>query len=65
MFQVVEKIGAFPKAVYWMLFPLLEKPKGGLRPVLLCAAPVRLWEKARRSTASGFQENHPRKYWAF
>ena len=28
VFQTVEKLGLFPKALYWMLFPLLEKPKG-------------------------------------
>ena len=65
IFQTVEKIGVFPKAVYWMLFPLLEKPKGGLRPILLCAAPVRLWERLRRPVVNTLEVTHPRKFWAF
>eukprot|EP00959_Pyramimonas_sp_CCMP1952_P351309 7360617-Pyramimonas_sp.AAC.1 len=42
-----------------------KKPKGGLRPVLLCAAPVRLSEKARRPMVQDFEARHPRRHWAF
>eukprot|EP00959_Pyramimonas_sp_CCMP1952_P069030 1441030-Pyramimonas_sp.AAC.1 len=47
------------------MFPLLEKPKGGLRPILICAAPVRLWERLRRPHLTPLNDTHPRRYWAF
>eukprot|EP00959_Pyramimonas_sp_CCMP1952_P421882 8838230-Pyramimonas_sp.AAC.1 len=30
LFQAVEPLGLFPKQLFWTLFPLLEKPKGGV-----------------------------------
>eukprot|EP00959_Pyramimonas_sp_CCMP1952_P017621 373890-Pyramimonas_sp.AAC.1 len=48
-----------------MLFPLLEKPKGGLRPILLRAGPVRVWERLRRPELLSFNDNYPRRFWAF
>eukprot|EP00959_Pyramimonas_sp_CCMP1952_P336539 7046968-Pyramimonas_sp.AAC.1 len=48
-----------------MLLPLLEKPKGGLRPSLLLAAPVRIWERSRRPEVDEFLERAHRPYWSF
>ena len=42
---------------------MLEKPKGGFRPVLLCAGPVRVWERLRRPTLQEFEVISSRKYW--
>eukprot|EP00959_Pyramimonas_sp_CCMP1952_P370325 7755876-Pyramimonas_sp.AAC.1 len=45
--------------------PLLEKPKGGLRPILPPGSPVRLWERLRRGQADEFLERAPRRHWSF
>eukprot|EP00973_Karenia_brevis_P002119 287813-Karenia_brevis.AAC.1 len=50
--------------LWYMMFPLLEKPKGGMRPVLLCPAPNRLWQKVRRPMHEEFLAGSRRKYWA-
>eukprot|EP00959_Pyramimonas_sp_CCMP1952_P153978 3221367-Pyramimonas_sp.AAC.1 len=64
-FEAVERLGLFPMQLLWMLLPLLEKPKGGLRPILLLAAPVRIWEKLRRPEVDGSLVRAHRTYWSF
>eukprot|EP00959_Pyramimonas_sp_CCMP1952_P387424 8119196-Pyramimonas_sp.AAC.1 len=49
----------------WMLLPLLEKPKGGLRPILLLAAPVRVWQLLRRPEIDDFMTRSHRSCWSF
>ena len=63
-FQAIESLGLFPKQLFWMLFPLLEKPTSGLRPILLCAGPVRVWERLRRSALLDFKGATSNKSWA-
>eukprot|EP00959_Pyramimonas_sp_CCMP1952_P228348 4774482-Pyramimonas_sp.AAC.1 len=48
-----------------MLFPLPEKPKGGVRPVALCAALVRLWGELRMPLLAAAMDKHARRCWAF
>ena len=48
-----------------MRFPLLEKPKGGYRPILLCASLVRLWQRLRRPQVLEATKGMDRSYWAF
>ena len=59
VFEAIERLGLFPMQLLWMLLPLLEKPKGGLRPILLLAAPVRIWERLRRLEADDFLRRSP------
>ena len=65
IYEAVESIGFFPAQLWWMMFPLLEKPKGGFRGVLLCAGPVRVWERLRRPELAAFTEMTRRPFWAF
>ena len=48
-----------------MKLPLLEKPKGGYRAILLCAGPVRIWQRLRRPMLTAFDQSSKRDYWAF
>eukprot|EP00959_Pyramimonas_sp_CCMP1952_P421074 8820572-Pyramimonas_sp.AAC.1 len=45
--------------------PLLEKPKGGLSPILLVRSFVRVWERLRRPQVDDFLGRAQRPYWAF
>ena len=47
-----------------MCLPLLEKPSGGYRPVLLCPALIRLWERLRLPMLDSFHAFAARPYWA-
>ena len=64
IYQAVEAIGMFPQQLWWMLLPLLEKPKGGYRTILLCAGPVRVWQRLRRPYLTEFDRTSKRDYWA-
>ena len=64
IYEGVESIGLFPTQVCWMVLPLIEKPRGGLRGVLLCAGVVRVWQRARRQETTQHQEQARRKFWA-
>ncbi len=35
VYELVERLGFFPRQIYFMVMPLLEKPRGGLRAILL------------------------------
>eukprot|EP00959_Pyramimonas_sp_CCMP1952_P379616 7951676-Pyramimonas_sp.AAC.1 len=65
LFEAVERLGMFPMQSLWMLLPLLEKPKGGLRPILLLAAPVRVWQRLRRPEIDGFMTRSYRSHRSF
>ena len=45
MLHALECIGAFPPHVGYLLLPLLDKPRGGRRPILLCTGVVRFWQR--------------------
>ena len=65
LYEAVEAIGMFPQQIWWMLLPLLGKPKGGYRTILLCAGPVRVWQRLRRPFLTAFGQVPRRDYWAF
>ena len=60
----MESLGFPPEQVWWMTFPLLDKPKGGYRPILLSPSLIRLWERLRKPALSNFHIRNARKYWA-
>ena len=62
--EVVEKMGAFPPQLQYLLFPMLFKPNGGLRAVLLSASLPRLWQRLRREHFTQFLRVTMRPYWA-
>eukprot|EP00973_Karenia_brevis_P095696 12428667-Karenia_brevis.AAC.1 len=43
---------------------MLEKPKGGLRAILMQASAVRIWEEVRKPYADDFKEASQRSYWS-
>ena len=60
--MAMESVGFPPEHVFWLLFPLLEKPSGGYRPILLSPSLIRLWERLRQPTLQSFRERSGRKY---
>jgi hypothetical protein len=63
--EAIESVGMFPEQIWYLLLPLIEKPKGGLRAILLCAGGVRVWQRARRPHILPFMDATRRAYWAF
>ena len=61
--QASEMLGAFPQQTMFMVFPLIGKPKGGFRPILLCPGIVRVWQRLRRPLAYDFLRESERPYW--
>jgi hypothetical protein len=61
----IEALGMFPDQIWFLLLPLLAKPKGGYRTILVQAGLVRLWERLRRRELNGFFDEVDRDYWAF
>lgn len=49
--------GLSPTQLWWMLLRQLEKPKGGYRPVLMCAGPIRGWEHLRMPQLEPFAKS--------
>eukprot|EP00972_Heterocapsa_arctica_P066002 9738258-Heterocapsa_arctica.AAC.1 len=52
IFEVIEACGTLPSQVQALLFVLLPKPKGGMRPIALFRSLFRLWSRVRRSEAA-------------
>ncbi len=59
-----ELVGTFPRQARLVVTPLLDKPKGGFRPIAIYVSLYRLWAKARRSTAASWEAAHPRSYFS-
>ena len=64
LFQAIERIGIFPEQVYWLCFPLIGKPQGGVRPIIAQSGMVRLWEALRYDVVNSFVASVQRPYWA-
>ena len=64
LYECIERLGLFPAKVFWTLMPLLEKPQGGLRAILLVAGIVRMWQRLRKPFAQPFLDLTSRSYWA-
>ena len=65
LYEAVEGLGLAPRALSFAVVQLLPKPKGGLRPICMCAASVRLWERACRVELQCWRAQWGRPYWAF
>ncbi len=62
--EACELLGDFPLQCGLVVTPLLEKPKGGYRPVAIYSSLYRLWTKARRSVAQTWEDAHRREYFS-
>ena len=62
MLTVIECLGHFPRQLSVITFPLIPKPKGGVRPIGLFSGLFRLWSRARRPLADRWLADNPRPY---
>ena len=62
IFEVVEMIGQLPAQLRAILFALIPKARGGLRPIALFCGPYRLWARARRHYARAWEVAWRRPY---
>ncbi len=60
--ETCELIGRMPSRLNLVTTPLLEKPKGGYRPIAVYTSLYRLWAKARAPVARAWEEAHTRAY---
>ncbi len=60
--EACELLGAMPRQCRLVTAPLLEKPRGGYRPICIYASLYRLWAKARQPVAAEWEDRHPRAY---
>ena len=62
---VVELLGLWPEQLAIIIVQLLDKPKGGYRPICLFAASVHVWERMRRQECAAWCLRWQRPYWCF
>ncbi len=64
LLEVCELVGTFPRQARLVVTPLLEKPRGGFRPIAIYVSLYRVWAKARRHVAAEWEAAHPRSYFS-
>ncbi len=57
-------MGTFPEQCNLVVTPLLEKPRGGYRPIAIYCSVYRLYTKARRNVAAEWEARHRRQYFS-
>ncbi len=62
--EACERLGAFPEQCNLVVTPLLEKPRGGYRPIAIYCSLYRLYTKARRSVAAEWEARHRRPFFS-
>eukprot|EP00959_Pyramimonas_sp_CCMP1952_P472402 9499977-Pyramimonas_sp.AAC.1 len=63
IWAISEAIGMLPKQLCWIQMPMLGKPTGGNRLIILYAGMYRVWQRARRSVVAGVIDSLERKFW--
>ncbi len=64
LLEACELLSTFPSQVRLVSTPLLDKPKGGHRPVSIYPALYRLWTKARRGVTQDWEHRHLRPFFS-
>ena len=64
LYEGVERVGMWPRQVWYLSLPFIRKPKKGKRAILVEAGVVRGWEKLRQPEAEDFLSSSERDYWA-
>ena len=64
LFRAMEKIGRLPEQLIFLLFVLIPKQAGGVRPIALMASLYRLWTRLRRAEADEWILRNDRAYFA-
>ena len=64
LFEAVERQGALPGQLRFMLIVLLAKPAGGWRPIAVFCSLYRLWAKCRQSLAAAWEASAERPFFA-
>ncbi len=62
--EASELIGYLPRQARLVVTPLLEKPKGGFRPIAVYVSLYRLWAKARRDIAAEWETSNARSFFS-
>ncbi len=62
--EICETLVTWPSQARLVVTPLLEKPKGGFRPIAKYVSLYRLWAKARRSVATSWEAAHQRSFFS-
>ncbi len=62
--ETCELLGNLPKQARLVVTPLLEKPKGGFRPIAIYVSLYRLWAKARREAAADWESANSRPFFS-
>ncbi len=62
--EICEMLGTLPSQARLVVTPLLDKPKGGFRPIAKYVSLYRLWAKARRSVAASWEAAHQRSFFS-
>ena len=57
-FVLIERIAVWPRAMWCVQMPLLEKPKGGYRGIGILPGAYRLWARVRRPWARAWEQQH-------
>eukprot|EP00959_Pyramimonas_sp_CCMP1952_P116365 2432461-Pyramimonas_sp.AAC.1 len=61
--MISEAIGMLPKQLCRIQMPMLGKPTGVNRLIILYPGMRRIWQRARRSMVSGAIDSLDRKFW--
>ncbi len=62
--EACELLGNLPRQARLVVTPLLEKPKGGFRPIAIYVSLYRLWAKARRDVAARWEASNARPFFS-
>ena len=65
MLESVERLYVRPTQLMQIIVAMIDKPKGGLRPVALFTSMLRVWGRARRPAADEWRRNNDRGYVIF
>ena len=63
LFEAFESLGVLPKQMLWICMPMLPKPMGGHRLIVLYGSIYRVWQRLRRPELAPLQQFLCRVYW--
>ncbi len=62
--EASELVGSLPRQLHFVTVPLLDKQKGGHRPISIYPAMYRLWTRVRKPYTEAWERQHQRAYFA-
>ncbi len=64
MMEAAELVGSLPRQLHLVTVPLLAKPKGGHRPIMIYTGFYRMWSRVRKPYAEQWETANRRAYYA-